>query len=156
MATLISLLPLSSFGSTEPFLYNPQVGKCLNAQGIEGLNTPDLSAIFSFDPGKDLNSDDPTISDKNLECADLKGVSFREFLGSGFKYVSLINWNLNGAAFSKTNITWMTLIGGSLDGVDLSGAVGYTIFQSVHIDSNTRGLSENCVPDATGTVNCQM
>jgi hypothetical protein len=154
LVLLVSRMALSA----QEFRYDSHSGGCLNSQGVAGLNTPELSGVFSFDPEKGLPSLDPSISNKNLECADLRGIHFADILKSGASYVKLVNWNLKGAAFLKTSIHWMILIGGSLDGVDLDGALGYTMLRSVHVDLYTKGLPEFCTlpRSAVHWITCQM
>jgi len=58
LSLLVIFLPMVSFSASDFYNYDIQSGKCLNSKNIEGLNIPDLEDIFSFDPGKDLSSEE--------------------------------------------------------------------------------------------------
>lgn len=150
-------MPILSFAANS-FHYDSATGKCLNAAVQEGLNHPDLSGVFKYDQGSSSPSDLRSISNKDLECADLSSINFRNTLHSDASYVELVNWNLKGARLSQSDVKWMVFVGGSVEGVDFTkGTLGYTMFRSVQIDPFTRGLSDFCVSTAEqGLIHCQM
>jgi uncharacterized protein YjbI with pentapeptide repeats len=154
---MLMLFPSITF-AFDTFHYDAATGKCLNGNGEEGLNHPDLSAIFRYDQGAGTGSDGPTISNKDLECADLSSVSFRGILNSGASYVHLVHWNLKGAHLSQSDVKWMSFEGGCVAGVNFAEShIGYTMFRSAQIDSHTHGLSDFCMSTAQqGRIQCQM
>jgi uncharacterized protein YjbI with pentapeptide repeats len=154
---MLMLFPTLTF-AFDGFYYNSATGKCLNANGQEGLNRPNLAAVFQYDQGAGTGSDRLTVSNKDLECADLSWVNFSGILKSGATYVHLVNWNLKGAHLSQADVKWMNFEGGSVAGVDFTQVhIGYTMFRSVQIDSRTHGLSDFCVSTAEqGRIQCQM
>lgn len=154
---ILMLCPTVSFASVS-YHYDATTGKCLNANGQEGLNHPDVATVLRYDQNSGMDSGEPTISNKDLECADLSAVNFRDTLKSGASYVHLVHWNLKGARLSQSDMKWMVFVGGNIAGVDLTkSSIGYTMFQSVQIDSFTQGLSEFCISSAEqGLIHCQM
>jgi len=115
------------------FNYNPETGRCENANGEQGFNTPSLIEVRETGDG---------------HCVDMKGWALN---GEDFSYPNLA-WDVQGSDLSGASISFADMIGADFRGAKLENfSFGYTTLQGP-VDSFT-GLPDNCEP-ADGEIDC--
>ena len=116
---LPEVIAIPTAPASSAYKYNVKTGQCLDKNGNRGLNPIVKQDLFhlSAQPIAGPNSFLPV----NAECVDFSGINM--IMTAGVEdYVDLINWNLRGAKFKKTDLNLVRMYG-DLSGADLSEAI---------------------------------
>jgi uncharacterized protein YjbI with pentapeptide repeats len=117
---------------TIEFRYDETTGKCVNAEGIEGLNVVDHSRIRE--------------PDFIGECADLRNTSISGIFD---------HRDFRGADFTGTKFTFATGTGMNLMGAKIEwGTGGYNFFSRIIYDQFT-DIKWACTTVVEGTLDCR-
>ncbi len=100
--------------SKSTFSFNATTGKCLNAEGLEGLNPFDPKLIFA---GIDPKGRKQVISQRNVNCTDFRSVAFHKFLG--VNYNLLDSWDFRGCRFEGASFQFNFIQRGLFLGSDV-------------------------------------
>lgn len=133
------------------FRYDAARG-CIDKQGRTGLNQLESNVVFRPDPGGVEGR--MTLSDRDAECVDLRGVAFEQYVG--LNYAELRRWNLRGADLSGAKFFFANLLEADLRGTRLRDlSFGYARIEGV-IDARTTLPPEHLCNVQISSIACRL
>lgn len=154
LLTLALAFGFSVQAESATFSYNSARGKCMDAQGNVGLNKIEETNLLL--PADIVEQDEfgnyvsIVFKNRSAECTDLSNVDINSLIRKpeyGWGYLTLENWNLNGAVMRGARISF-SHGNFSVKGADLTGFQGGYLTGPVVYDRFTVGL-QNCLKTKT-------